>query len=240
MKRRPFIVALDGPSGAGKSTLARELSKRLGFLWVDTGAIYRCFGLAVWRAYGGGVGLLAQREGILSLLSALHMGFGEGGCRVFLNGEDVSEAIRKPEVSLLTSELSAWPEVRAALLGYQRTLALAASRGVILDGRDIGTVVFPDADLKFFITAVAEERARRRQRELAGQGIEKTVEEVFSEQGKRDRADSQRVFAPLRQAEGAHILDTSEQSLEQVIDGLEREVRRHWEKAQRDIRHFVE
>jgi len=224
MKKRAFIVALDGPSGAGKSTLARELAKRLDFLWVDTGAIYRCLGLAVLRAHGK---LPKQREGVLSLLPKLNMCFQPRECRVFLNEEDVSEAIRKPEVSLLTSELSAWPEVRAALLEYQRALALAAPRGVILDGRDIGTVVFPDADLKFFVTATPEERARRRQKELAAQGVLKSFEEVLGEQEKRDLADSRRVVAPLKQAEDARLKDTSHQSLEQAIDELEREVRRH-------------
>jgi len=229
MKKRPFIVALDGPSGAGKSTLAKELAKRLGFDWLDTGALYRCLGLAVWRAYGGGGEYLSQREGVIRLLSELDMVFEEGSRRIFLNGEDVSEEIRRPEVSWVTSELSAWPEVRTALLGYQRGLALAASRGVILDGRDIGTVVFPDADIKFFITATAEERARRRHREWEGKGVVKTVEEVFAEQGKRDLADSQREFAPLKQAEDARLWDTSEQSLQQVADGLEYEIRRHSE-----------
>lgn len=226
MKTRPFIVALDGPSGAGKSTLARELAKRLHFLWIDTGALYRCIGLAAWRAHGG---LPVQRERVLSLLPSLRISFGQGH-RVFLNGEDVSEAIRRPEVSLLASELSAWPEIRAALLEEQRALALAAPRGAVLDGRDIGTVVFPDADLKFFVTASPEERARRRQKELATQGISKTVEEVLSEQNQRDLADSGRVFAPLRQAEDALLMDTSEQSLEQATGGLEREVRRCWKE----------
>jgi len=223
MKKRPFIVALDGPSGAGKSTLARELAKRLQFLWIDTGAIYRCLSLAVLRAHGG---VPAQRESISSLVSNLRIRFQQEGHRVFLNEEDVSEAIRKPELSLLTSELSAWPEVRAALLEYQKTLALSAPRGAILDGRDIGTVVFPDADIKFFITASPQERAQRRQKELAAQGILKTVDEVLLEQNKRDLADSQRAFAPLKQAEDALLMDTSEQSLEQAIDGLEREMRR--------------
>jgi cytidylate kinase len=219
------MIALDGPSGAGKSTLARELARRLDFLWVDPGAIYRCFGLAVLRAHGR---FPAQRENVLSLLSNLEIRFQQEGCRVFLNEEDVSEAIREPEVSLLTSELSAWPEVRSALLGYQRALALAAPRGVILDGRDIGTVVFPDADLKFFITAAPEERARRRQKELAERGILKTFDEVFEAQGRRDLADSRREFAPLKQAEDARLLDTSNQSLQQVMDGLEHEIRCCW------------
>jgi cytidylate kinase len=216
---------LDGPSGAGKSTLARELAKRLHFLWIDTGAIYRCFGLAVLRLHGG---LPLQREDALSLLPSLNIRFQQEGHRVFLNGEDVSEAIRKPEVSLLASELSAWPEIRTALLEEQRALARAAPQGAVLDGRDIGTVVFPDADLKFFVTATPEERARRRQKELAAQGISKTFDDVFLEQNKRDLADSQREVAPLKQAEDARLMDTSEQNLEQAIDGLEYEVRRYW------------
>ncbi|MCL2011844.1 MAG: (d)CMP kinase [Cystobacterineae bacterium] len=228
MKKPAFIVALDGPSGAGKSTLARELARRLDFLWIDTGAIYRCFGLAVLRAHGG-VG--AQRENILNLLSKLNICFQQEGSRIFLNEEDVTQAIRRPEVSLLTSELSAWPEVRAALLEYQRALALAAPRGVILDGRDIGTVVFPEADLKFFITAIPRERARRRQEELAAQGIFKTFDEVFLEQDKRDLADSQRKLAPLKQAEDALLVDTSDQSFQQVVDGLELEISHYWKDS---------
>jgi len=226
MKKRPFIIALDGPSGAGKSTLARELAKRFHFLWIDTGALYRCFGLAVLRAHGG---LPAQREDVLSLLSKLNIRFQREDNRIFLNEEDVSEAIRRPEISLLTSELSAWPEVRAALLECQKALALAAPQGAILDGRDIGTVVFPDADIKFFITAAPEERARRRQQEWAAQGVLKTFEEVFLEQSRRDLADSQRAVAPLKQAEDARWVDTSGQSLEQAMEGLEREIRRCWE-----------
>jgi len=224
MKQRALIIAVDGPSGAGKSTLARELAKRFHFLWIDTGAIYRCFCLAVLRAHGG---IPARREELLSLLPNLDIRFQREETRVFLNEEDVSEAIRKPEVSLLTSELSAWPEVRTALLEYQRALARAAPQGAILDGRDIGTVVFPDADIKFFVTASPEERARRRQKELALQGVPKTFEEVLFEQNKRDLADSRRELAPLKQAEDARLIDTSNQSLEQAIEGLAREVRRY-------------
>ncbi len=227
MAPRPFIVAIDGPAGAGKSTAARRLATRLGFAMVDTGAIYRAVALAASRA-----GIAFDDDARLgTLLPALRIRFEPApaanpaaGQRVLLDGRDVSAEIRTPPMSLGASAVSARPVVRSALLELQRRLATAAgNRGAVLEGRDIGTVVFPDADIKFFLTATPEVRARRRHSELAAKGDPATIEQVLAEQQKRDRDDSQRALAPLRPAGDAVIVDTSGLGLDEVVDALARE-----------------
>lgn len=220
--KRPFILAIDGPAGAGKSTVSKILARRLGFQLVDTGAIYRC------------VALMAAREGISSdddpglqrLLGRIRVRFqvvGEEN-RVFLGDEDVSEQIRTPEISMGASAVSARPVVREGLLQLQRRLALEAESGAILEGRDIGTVVFPEADLKFFLEASEAVRARRRFEELFQKGVERSLDDVFQDQRKRDRDDSSRKMAPLKAAEDAIRLDSSTLPLSEVVQAIERAV----------------
>ncbi len=223
---RPFVVAIDGPAGAGKSTASRRVAERLGFALVDTGAIYRAVALAASRA---GVAYDHDR-GLAGILPGLEVRFapGPGGAqRVLLGGEDVSEAIRTPRMSLGASAVSARPGVRLALLGLQRRLALAGgSPGAVLEGRDIGTVVFPDADLKVFLTASDEVRARRRFEELRGRGDRSTLEQVLAEQRRRDRDDSERSLSPLQPAADAVVLDTSDLSLDEVVGRIAAEAER--------------
>ena len=200
-------IAIDGPSGAGKSTLARAAAKELGLIYVDTGAIYRTVGLAASRA---GIEL-GDVSGVIPMLGGLkiEMAYDAAGVqRMYLNGEDVSDAIRQPHISMYASAVSALPQVRAFLMDMQRDMAKTNS--VIMDGRDIGTVVLPDAPLKIFLTASAEERARRRHLELQAKGDQSTYEEVLSDIIVRDRNDSSRAAAPLKQANDAVLLDTSD------------------------------
>ncbi len=221
-KVRPFIVAIDGPAGAGKSTASRAAAARLGFAMVDTGAVYRAVALAATRS---GVAL-DDEEGLSRLLPSIAIRFAPPAAagqpqRVLLGDEDVSQEIRTPAMSLGASRVSAWPVVRAGLLDLQRRLALAPeNRGAVLEGRDIGTVVFPDADVKFFLTATPEERARRRHAELKFGGDPSTYEEVLQDQIRRDRDDAQRAVAPLRPAADAVVVDTSAISLDEVVDAL--------------------
>lgn len=219
MPVRPFLVAIDGPAGAGKSTVSRRAAEELGFTKVDTGAIYRAVALAASRE-----GLsFEDDDGLGALLGRLDLRMeerGQGESRVYLGEEDVSEAIRTPEVSAGASRVSSRKVVREGLLGLQRRLALAASRGAVLEGRDIGTVVFPDADAKFFLTASVECRARRRWEELVSRGVEVRLEEVLEEQIQRDRRDMERPLSPLRPAEGAVVLDSSDRSVEEVVDEI--------------------
>jgi cytidylate kinase len=226
---RPFIVAIDGPAGAGKSTASRRLAARLGYAMVDTGAIYRAVALAASRR-----GLAFDDDaGLALLLPTVEIRFEPStdgtGQRVLLGGEDVSLAIRTPAMSLGASAVSARPVVRAGLLELQRRLATALeNRGAVLEGRDIGTVVFPDADVKFFLTASPEERARRRHDELAAKGAPPSYEEVLADQRRRDRDDSERALAPLKPADDALVVDTSGTPLDDVVEALAREVeRRH-------------
>ena len=210
-------IAMDGPSGAGKSTLARALAARLGFLYVDTGAIYRTVGLYTARQ-GGDCG---RKEDVVSRLPELHLSlaYGEDGLQhMFLQGEDVTEAIRDNAVSRYASQVSAYPEVRAFLLEMQRELA--RTHNVIMDGRDIGTVVLPQADLKVFLTASVEERARRRWAELAARGQEVDLATVREEIARRDYDDTHRAAAPLRKAADAVEVDTSHLNFQESLDAL--------------------
>jgi cytidylate kinase len=215
LARVPAIIAIDGPAGAGKSTVARKLARRLGFAMVDTGAIYRAVALAAKRA-----GIAWEDDaGLARLLDppGLPIAFGENDA-VFLDGEDVTAAIRTPEMSRGASVVSARPVVRERLLGLQRTLGQAAQRGAVLEGRDIGTVVFPDATVKFFLTAADEARARRRHAELAGKGHEVELSDVLQDQQRRDKDDTERAIAPLKPAPDAIVVDTTGLDLDQVVE----------------------
>ncbi len=205
-------IAVDGPSGAGKSTLARRLAQALGFLYVDTGAIYRTVGL---RAFRRGVDP-RDAVGVTALLEGLKIDltYGDDGLQhMYLDGEDVTEEIRRHEISAYASGVSAIPAVRAFLLERQR--ALARTHDVIMDGRDIGTVVLPDADLKIFLTASPEDRARRRYEELKSRGQAADYGTVLRDVVQRDEQDTNRSAAPLRQAEDALLVDTTGNTLEQ-------------------------
>jgi len=205
-------VAIDGPSGAGKSTLAKMVAKEFGFKYVDTGAIYRALGLYVLRA---GVSPGDQEE-VSALLPQADIKITyneEGAQRMILCGEDVSDAIRLPEVSKYASDVSALPAVRVFLLDMQRSMA--EKYDVVMDGRDIGTVVLPDAPIKIFLTAAPQVRAERRYKELREKGIDSTYDQVYSDMLRRDKNDSERVLAPLRPAEDSVIIDTTDLNLEQ-------------------------
>ena len=215
-------VAIDGPSGAGKSTLARAAAAALGFLYVDTGAIYRTVGLSV-RDRGVDPG---DEAAVAEMLPSLRIELrydGEGGQRMLLNGRDVSGEIRLPEISRYASAVSALPVVRAYLMETQRDLA--RKHDVIMDGRDIGTVVLPDAEVKVFLTASAQARAERRCRELEERGTPQPFEEVLREIEDRDFQDTHRAAAPLRQAEDAVLLDTSVLDFQESREALLRIVR---------------
>ena len=202
-----YAIAIDGPSGAGKSSLARRCAAAFGFLYVDTGAIYRTVGLAAHRA-----GIDRRDEAAVSAMLPeleIRMAYNEQGeQRMYLNGEDVSAAIRMPEISLCASDVSALPAVRAYLLEMQRKMA--REHNVIMDGRDIGTVVLPDAELKIFLTASAEARAERRLKELAAKGVEADFASVLRDIRYRDEQDSSRAAAPLRPARDSVTVDTTE------------------------------
>lgn len=210
-------VAVDGPSGAGKSTMARRLAEALGYLYVDTGAIYRTLGLFV-RRRGADPGDAGQVSGLLEQAD-IRLRHGEDGLQhMFLNGEDVTEEIRLPEISRYASTVSAQPEVRAYLLEMQRRLA--RENNVIMDGRDIGSVVLPHADVKIYLTASSEDRARRRCNELSCRGTPQDYEVVRTEILERDRRDTGRETAPLRQTEDALLIDTTGVSLEESFERL--------------------
>lgn len=217
MPENLFSVAIDGPSGAGKSTIAKAVAERFGFIYVDTGAIYRTVGLAVSRA-----GIDPQdTDAVVGLLPALDIALrhGEDGLQhMFLNGEDVSALIRTPEISMYASKVSALPPVRAFLMEMQRSMARRTS--VIMDGRDIGTVVLPDAALKIFLTASAEARAERRYKELLEKGQSVSYDDVLRDMAERDKNDTTRAAAPLRAADDAVLLDTSALSLAESIDAV--------------------
>jgi cytidylate kinase len=214
----PVVIAIDGPAGAGKSTVARALARRLGFFLLDTGAIYRSLALL---AVETGVDL-SDGPALARLAADLLLSFGRGEQEgaVFLDGRDVTLAIRTPEVSLAASQVSAHPEVRAALLPLQRRLAQTGD--CVAEGRDVGTVVLPWAPIKLFLTARPEERARRRYEELRARGEAADLDLTLREQEERDRRDESRETAPLRRAEDAILIDTSGLPLEEVIDQVEK------------------
>lgn len=209
-------VAIDGPSGAGKSTLAKRLAKEMGFVYVDTGAMYRSIGLYALRA-GKDPKDAAAVEALLPRIT-LSLAIVDGAQHIYLNGEDVSAAIRAEEVGMAASAVSGHPVVRAFLLQQQRDLA--AARNVLMDGRDIGTVVLPNATVKVFLTAAPEARARRRYKELVEKGQTPQFETVLADIQQRDYQDSHRAAAPLKQAEDAVLLDTSELDFEQSYEAM--------------------
>lgn len=215
-------IAIDGPSGAGKSTMAKRLAKELGFLYVDTGAMYRTVSLYVHRK---GVDK-ADVETITALLPEIHldMTYGEDGTqRMLLNGEDVSGLIRTPEISMYTSAVSAIPAVRAFLTEQQRKMG--QSKNILMDGRDIGTVVLPNAQIKIYLTAAAEARAKRRWLELQEKGDKSTYEEVLADVIQRDENDMNRPIAPLKQADDAILVDTTSCGLEESYQLLLKTIR---------------
>ncbi|MFR1729511.1 MAG: (d)CMP kinase [Eubacterium sp.] len=207
-------VAIDGPAGAGKSTLARGAAKKLGYIYVDTGALYRTVALAATRN-----GVLESAEKTEQMLKdiTVDLAFDDAGAQcVYLNGEDVSSLIRTPEISMAASNVSKIPAVRAFLLGLQRDIA--AKNNVIMDGRDIATVVLPDAQVKIFLTASPECRAERRYKELLEKGENVKYDDVLADVNARDYQDSHREIAPLKPAEDSVIADTSGKSLPQSIE----------------------
>ncbi len=225
MEQKIYSVAIDGPGGAGKSTIARNVARELGVLYVDTGAIYRSVGYHVYlrgidpQDSAAVIGLLPETR--------IEMAYGEDGLqRMYLNGEDVTEKIRLPEMSMYASRVSAIPEVRAFLMEMQR--AMARSSSVVMDGRDIGTVVLPDAQVKIFLTADLEERAKRRYRELQERGTPADYNVLLEEMRQRDYNDSHRATAPLKAAEDAVIVDTTdlgfEQSCKKIMDVIRERV----------------
>ena len=212
-----FSIAIDGPSGAGKSTLARMLAGRLGYLYVDTGAIYRTVGLAARRS-GTDPDCAGAVEALLPGLSITMNYDGAGVQHMYLNGEDVTQAIRTSEISRYASKVSAIPAVRAFLLEMQRSLA--RQHNVIMDGRDIGTVVLPDATLKIFLTADAADRARRRCAELQEKGEHIDFQQVYQDVLERDERDTRRAAAPLRRAQDAVEVNTTGNTLDESFQAL--------------------
>ncbi len=211
-------VAIDGPAGAGKSTLARRLAAELGYIYVDTGAMFRTIGLYALRAGKDP----KDNEAVNALLPEISLKFAfiGGEQHIYLNGEDVSTAIRTEEVGMAASAVGANPEVRAFLLGMQRDMA--KTQDVLMDGRDIGTVVLPDATVKIFLTASPEARATRRWKEYQQKGAEVSYEEVLADVRQRDYQDTHRAAAPLRQADDAQLLDTSEMNFEQSLEAMKK------------------
>ncbi len=216
---RPLIVAIDGPAGAGKSTVSKTLALRLNYTLVDTGAIYRCVALAVLRR---GISF-DDAKGLEELVAKIRIQFriDEEKNHVFLDDENVSELIRSAEISTAASQVSAQRVVRENLLGLQRRLALSAKTGAILEGRDIGTVVFPDADVKVFLFADPQVRAKRRFEERFARGKTDSVGEVLKEQNQRDEEDSNRALAPLKAAPDALRLDSTHMALSDVVNAIE-------------------
>lgn len=211
--KKGLVIAIDGPSGAGKSTVAKQLARRLGYIYIDTGALYRAIG---WQARRDGVDPADEAAlGRLCARTEITIRHDAGGQRVLVNGIDVTGEIRTPEMGMMASAVSRSPAVRTRLLALQR--GLGAQGGVVMDGRDIGTVVFPDADIKFYLDASAEERGRRRWQELREKGMHVDRAAITEEIRTRDRQDSTREIAPLKRAADARHLDSSALSIEEVL-----------------------
>ncbi|MBP7845773.1 MAG: (d)CMP kinase [Proteobacteria bacterium] len=239
IKKRPLpIVAIDGPAGAGKSTVARLLAYQLNFILVDTGALYRCLAMqALERNIS-----LNDEKALSDLCSNLSFQFASlekhrvthtqglsiPKLQVYCNGVDVTDSIRSPELGIAASNVSKLPLVRKALLEVQRSFG--DKGGIVMEGRDIGTVIFPDAELKFFLTASLESRGSRRLEELKGLGIEKALEQVMKETSMRDEQDRNRAIAPLKQAENAILIDSTDKTLEDVVSQMSKLVRDYLKK----------
>ena len=222
-----MIITIDGPSSSGKSTTARAVARRMEYLYLDTGAMYRAVALAFLRAEAP-----PTPEAAPAVLKEVRIDITydeEGAMRVFLNQEEVTEAVRDETVGTMASRVSALRVVREKLVEEQRRLARhheTEHGGIVLDGRDTGTVVFPDAELKIFMVAAAEERVRRRHAEYTAQGHEVSVEDVYQEIKERDRRDRERALAPLRKAEDAIELDTTDRTIEEQVDFVVEQARR--------------
>lgn len=212
---KPIIVAIDGYSSCGKSTVAKALAKYAGYTYVDTGAMYRATALYVYRQLGDGA---LDKEAILSMLENIHIGFVKTaeGQHVTLNGEDVESLIRTLEIGNMASQISTIKEVRAFLVAQQQ--AMGQNKGIVMDGRDIGTVVFPQAELKLFLTAAPEVRAERRFLELQAKGETPVLEDVLADVNDRDYRDTHRAESPLRQAEDAVVVDNSNMTREKQME----------------------
>jgi cytidylate kinase len=219
--RKRLTIAIDGPSGAGKSTVAMSLGRRLGCLYIDTGAMYRSVALRVKEK-----GIIPEDEfAVGQLASSLHISFVTEGeqTRILCDGQDITEAIRTPEISRLASFVSRQKGVREALVRMQREMGKEG--GVILEGRDIGTVVFPDADVKFYLDAKSDERVRRRYHEMVEKGVEVDFKETQEELLQRDRNDMRRSHSPLKKADDALFIDTTHRSVDEIVDEMVRIVK---------------
>ena len=217
MNTNIISIAIDGPAGAGKSSMAKALAKKLGIMYLDTGAMYRAFGLHMLRR-----GAIDDPAAVAAAIDGanIEVRFVDGAQRIFLSGEDVTDAIREPEVSMAASAVSAVPEVRERMVALQRKIAEGHS--VVMDGRDIGTKVLPNATLKIYLVASAEVRARRRCQELSEKGMPEPYEQVLRDIMDRDYQDSHRAASPLRPAEDAVHLDTSDLTIDESVAAIER------------------
>jgi cytidylate kinase len=213
---RRIIIAIDGPSGSGKSTVGRRLAERLGYRYIDTGAMYR---VAALKATELSIHI-DDKENLTKVCSDMEVVFVQDGneIKIFCNGKDVSEAIRKPEISALASEISTKKAVRDMLVEMQRMMG--AGGGVVSEGRDIGTVVFSGAELKFFLDSTPEERGRRRFKELSERGMRVNLEETVAEMRRRDQRDRRRKLSPLRKAKDALVIDSTHMSIEEVVERM--------------------
>lgn len=221
-RKNGIVIAVDGPSGAGKSTISKALSKKLGYLEIDTGAMYR--GMA-WLALKERLDLADQKEvERFCSRSEVILQLDNGITHIIANGSDITDEIRTPEISLLTSRVAALAPVRVALVQLQQKMG--ANGGVILDGRDIGTVVFPDAELKFFLSASVEERGRRRFLELKAKGVDTSLEETVKDVAKRDQQDSERELSPLKMADDAIAVDSTGLTIDEVVKLMEEQFRK--------------
>lgn len=218
------IIAIDGPSGAGKSTVARFLAERLGYIYIDTGAMYRAIG---WKAKKEEIPI--KEESLKSLCSTtdIRLERVSGEMKVFADGKDVTGEIRTPEMGLMASSVSSFQCVRERLLELQR--GMGRNGGVVMEGRDIGTVVFPDADIKFFLDAKIEERGKRRHLELLSKGIKDDLISITDDIKKRDEADSTRNLAPLKMAEDSIYIDTTNITIREVVATMLKEISRDYE-----------
>lgn len=217
MNSKPFSIAIDGPAGAGKSTVAKAVAAELNAMYLDTGAMYRAFGLYMLRR-----GAIKDKRAILAAVDDVDITveFIDGAQHIFLGGEDVTEAIREPEVSMAASEISTVPEVRERMVALQRKIA--EGHDVIMDGRDIGTKVLPNATLKIYLTASVEERARRRCLELEQKGMPEPYDKVLREMKERDYQDTHRAASPLRPADDAVTVDTTNNTFEESVAEIRR------------------
>jgi CMP/dCMP kinase len=222
MKKNGLVIAIDGPSGAGKSTAARILAERLGYIYIDTGAMYRAIG---WKAKREGIDPDDEAK-LADLCGRTEVTIKKDNSdpRFFVNGIDVTGEIRTPEMGMMASAVSKSPTVRARLLTLQRELGRGG--GVVMDGRDIGTVVFPDADVKFYLDASAGERGKRRYLELKAKGMDVDRVQITKEIEERDRQDSGRALAPLKKADDALLIDSSAMSIDDVLDRILSEVKK--------------